>query len=141
MADMRGTCRRAVGRHVVAEVDATVPREPGDPGRGHRWRGGGLHPPQRRALDRDRNTPTGPGRRLRHLPRRSLGPGMRNRAVVIGSLAAVACSATVPVGQGAGLRARRSPPRAASAALYETCDRWSEPDDYRLSLEETIEQS
>jgi len=52
----------------------------------------------------------GPGRRLRHLPRRSLGPGMRNRAVVIGSLAAVACSATVPVGQGAGLRARRSPP-------------------------------
>lgn len=60
---------------------------------------------------------------------------------MIGSLAAVACSATVPVGQGAGLRARRSAPRAASAALYETCDRWSEPDDYRLSLEETVEQS
>jgi hypothetical protein len=44
-------------------------------------------------------------------------------------------------------RARRRParqaiaPRAASAALYETCDRWSEPDDYRLSLEETVEQS
>lgn len=35
---------------------------------------------------------------------------------------------------------RGKPPHSA-CPLYHQCDRWSGPDDYRLSLEETVEQT
>ena len=37
--------------------------------------------------------------------------------------------------------APRGRPRHSNCPLYEKCDRWSGPDDYLLSLEETVEQS
>jgi hypothetical protein len=42
----------------------------------------GPCPAQQRPMDRDRNGPAGSGRRLRHLPRRPPGPGLRNAALV-----------------------------------------------------------
>lgn len=37
--------------------------------------------------------------------------------------------------------APRGRPPSSKCPLYVTCGRWSEPDDYRLSLEETLEQT
>jgi hypothetical protein len=43
-------------------------------------------------------------------------------------------------GKAPGCAPRGRPPRS-NCPLYAECGRWSEPDDYRLSLEETLEET
>jgi hypothetical protein len=43
-------------------------------------------------------------------------------------------------GKAPGCAPRGRPPRS-NCPLYAECGRWNEPDDYRLSLEETLEET